>query len=105
MGIPVVASAVGSLPDLVIHGETGFLCKPTDPRAFARHIQWLHDHPREHARMRRAARLFAEEHFCLESMVSNYVNIFGELTANGVAQEAHYGGTEGCHVMSARSAV
>ncbi len=105
MGIPVVASAVGSLPEMVIHGETGFLCKPTDSRAFARHIQWLHDHPREHAQMGRAARLFAEEHFRLESMVANYVHVFDELAANGGAQGPHHGGAGGHHVMSARSAV
>ena len=112
MGIPVVASAVGSLPDLVIHGETGFLCKPTDPHAFASHIQWLYDHPREHARMRRAARHFAEQHFRLEPMVSSYVHIFDRLTGNGVEQTrpataASLGGhaAEPRHVTTVRSVV
>jgi len=85
MGIPVVASAVGSLPDLVIHGQTGFLCKPTDVHGFAGHIQWLHDHPEEHARMRGAARQFAEAHFRLEPMVASYVEVLGKLAGQGVA--------------------
>jgi glycosyltransferase involved in cell wall biosynthesis len=86
MGIPVVASEVGSLPDLVIHGETGFLCKPTDLRAFASHIQWLYDHLEEYARMRQAARQFAEAHFRLEPMVASYVHVFEKLAGHGVEQ-------------------
>jgi glycosyltransferase involved in cell wall biosynthesis len=86
MGIPVIASEVGSLPDLVIHGETGFLCKPTDLRAFAGHIQWLCDHPGEYARMRQAARQFAEAHFRLEPMVSSYVQVFEKLAGHDMAQ-------------------
>ena len=83
MGIPVIASKVGSLGDLVIHSQTGFLCKPSDLRAFATHIQWLHGHPVEHERMCRAARHFAERHFCLEPMVSAYVRVFDNLIGNG----------------------
>jgi glycosyltransferase involved in cell wall biosynthesis len=38
---PVVASAVGSLPVLVSHGETGYICEPGDVGAFCRHIGTL----------------------------------------------------------------
>jgi glycosyltransferase involved in cell wall biosynthesis len=80
MGIPVIASKVGSLPELVVDGETGFLCEPGDFRNFASHIQWLFEHPTEHARMREAARRFAETHFQLRQMVSEYIRIVGRLT-------------------------
>jgi len=88
MGIPVVASKVGSLPSLVIHGETGFLCEARDIRAFAAHVQWLYDHPRERVRMGEAARRFAEEHLCLEAMVSRYVRVFDESIGNAGAGPA-----------------
>ena len=34
-GLPVVATSVSSLPELVADGETGFLVPPDDPRALA----------------------------------------------------------------------
>ena len=35
-GVPVVASNVGGLPEVVRHGETGLLVPPRDPPALAR---------------------------------------------------------------------
>lgn len=34
-GVPVVGSAVGGIPEVVAHGETGFLCPPHDVEAMA----------------------------------------------------------------------
>jgi len=34
-GVPVVASRIGGLPDLVAEGESGFLVRPDDPAAWA----------------------------------------------------------------------
>jgi glycosyltransferase involved in cell wall biosynthesis len=35
MGVPVVASAIGGLKEVVAHGETGWLVTPEDPGALA----------------------------------------------------------------------
>jgi glycosyltransferase involved in cell wall biosynthesis len=48
-GLPVVASAVGGVPELVREGETGFLFRPGDVEALAARLAELHGQP-EHAR-------------------------------------------------------
>jgi glycosyltransferase involved in cell wall biosynthesis len=40
-GVPVVATAVGGIPDLVRHEETGLLVPPRDPVALATSIRRL----------------------------------------------------------------
>jgi glycosyltransferase involved in cell wall biosynthesis len=42
-GRPVVASAVGELPEIVVDGATGFLVPPSDPVALARRTRHLLD--------------------------------------------------------------
>lgn len=55
-GLPVVASAVGQLPDLVAHGRTGLLVPASDPTALRRAlVELLHD-PHRRRRMGTAAR-------------------------------------------------
>ncbi|HEV8630437.1 MAG TPA: glycosyltransferase family 4 protein, partial [Thermoanaerobaculia bacterium] len=81
MGIPVVASKVGGLPELVRDGESGFLCEPEDFEGCARRIRWLADHPQEHARMKLAARRFAEAALGDTAMCAAYEAILRELLA------------------------
>ena len=55
-GLPVVASAIGGIPQVVAHGETGLLVPPSDPAALAAAIDELVlDRPRA-ARLGRAGR-------------------------------------------------
>lgn len=51
LGVPVVATEVGGLPEVVRHGETGLLAPPADSAALAKSIAWMLDHPREAAEM------------------------------------------------------
>jgi glycosyltransferase involved in cell wall biosynthesis len=59
-GVPVVATAVNAVPDLVVAGETGLLVGPQRPQELATAIAHLLDHPAAAARMtERAGRLLA----------------------------------------------
>jgi glycosyltransferase involved in cell wall biosynthesis len=55
-GVPVVATAVNAVPDLVIPGETGLLVPPGRPGQLATAIRYLLDSPELAARMAVTAR-------------------------------------------------
>src|SRR4051794_2003639 len=58
-GVPVVASAIGGIPELVDDGRTGLLVPPGDGGALARALTRLVEHPGEAAAMGQAAWLRA----------------------------------------------
>ena len=43
MGIPVVATTVGGIPEQIDHLESGILVRPDDPEAIATWLVRLHD--------------------------------------------------------------
>jgi glycosyltransferase involved in cell wall biosynthesis len=65
-GIPVVASNVGGLKEIIVDGVTGFLVPPGDARALAETIWLLTTDAALRASMGNAARARVIEHFNLE---------------------------------------
>jgi glycosyltransferase involved in cell wall biosynthesis len=55
-GLPVVATAVNAVPNVVIAGETGLLAPPGRPELLAGAIGYLLDHPAEAGRLAATAR-------------------------------------------------
>ena len=55
-GVPVVATAVNAVPDLVVPGETGLLVPPGRPDLVAEAVRFLLDSPHVAARMATTAR-------------------------------------------------
>jgi len=68
-GLPVIATNVGGIPELVQPWETGLLVAPADPLALAEAIQDLAAHPEEALRMGRNGRRRTEQHFTLERKI------------------------------------
>jgi len=62
-GIPVVATAVNSVPEIVLAGKTGLLARAGDPASLARALAYMLDHPIEAARMSEAARAYIGDRF------------------------------------------
>ena len=56
VGLPVIASDLGSMSSLIDHGRTGLRFRPGDPGDLAAQVSWASEHPTELARMRRGAR-------------------------------------------------
>lgn len=67
--LPVIATNVGGIPELVHHEENGLLVPPADPVALALAIGRLVDDPDEAFRMGRQGRLRAEKQFSLQRMI------------------------------------
>ena len=78
-GRPVVATAVGGNPELVVDGVTGLLVPPGEPEPLARAIvELLKDGPRRRA-MGIAGRARVEKHFSIDAMVRSYESLYESL--------------------------
>lgn len=75
-GIPVVANAVNSVPEIVIAGKTGIITRPKDPASLARGITYLLDHPQEAARMAAAARDHIGEQFRQDVLGDELMDVY-----------------------------
>lgn len=67
--LPIVATAVGGIPELVTTGDNGLLVAPGDPAALAHAIQQLADDPEGSRRMGERGRKRVEEQFTLERKI------------------------------------
>jgi glycosyltransferase involved in cell wall biosynthesis len=75
-GLPVVATRVGGVPELVVDGETGLLVPPADPRALAAALQRLLDEPELRARLGAAGRARVEKQFALDSFLDAHLDLY-----------------------------
>lgn len=80
MELPVVSTDVGSINEMVIEGETGYLVPEGDAGALSDRILHLLDHPDEGRAMGVVGRRRIEENFTKEIMVSRHEDMFERLT-------------------------
>ena len=68
-GLPVIASRIGALADIVTDGETGLLFEPGNPMDLANKMAWALEHPKAMAAMGGTARAQFDQEF---SPLANY---------------------------------
>jgi glycosyltransferase involved in cell wall biosynthesis len=78
-GTPVVGSAVGGIPHVVTHGETGLLVPPGDTGALAAACLKLLDDGELADRLGAAGRRQAEERFAWTGLMERYMRMFRTL--------------------------
>lgn len=78
-GVPVVASAVGSIPDVIENGVNGRLIGPADAVGLREALCHIIDHSQETAEMTRRARETVRARYSVERMVSRYAELFETL--------------------------
>ena len=80
-GKPVVASEVGGIPDLVKHGETGYLVRPADEKALANGIKKILNDPEQAKKMGRRGKEYCRQ-FSLEAMIEKLDRLYSDLNAS-----------------------
>jgi glycosyltransferase involved in cell wall biosynthesis len=77
-GTPVCATPVGGIPDVVKHGETGFLFEEDDPRSIAKQIDSI-VREEDLDEMSASAREFVVENYSFEVVVREYERVFEDV--------------------------
>ena len=75
-GVPVVASNIGGLPELVDHGENGYLCPLDNVDAFAERIRQIVSSDTLQKKMGDAAQKKAKECFDNEQVIPMYEKLY-----------------------------
>ena len=81
-GLPVVASAVGGIPEAVVDGETGILVEPDNPEALSRALSLLLDDSALRRRMGAAGRERALRLFSWRAIGSEVASIYSQAISN-----------------------
>lgn len=80
-GLPVVASSIGGIPEVVRHGENGFIIDPGDSQALANYIVLLASNSELREIIGIRNRKAAYDKFSLAVTMSNLEDIFGKFTS------------------------
>lgn len=78
IGIPVITTYVGGITELVIDGETGQVCYPSDPEGLAQAIARYADDPKFCKTISRNARDKVADEFNIEPQVDKLAKLFAE---------------------------
>lgn len=77
-GVPVVATEVGGIPEIIEREETGLLAYPGDAEDIAQQISHLLEHPDQRKSMGEKARARSER-FTIERMVEGNITVYEKL--------------------------
>jgi glycosyltransferase involved in cell wall biosynthesis len=80
-GVPVVATAVGGVPELVVDGETGFLVQPGRPEPIAEALEAVLAEPDRGRAFGAAGRQRARAVFSGERMIRETAALYDEIAA------------------------
>lgn len=82
MGVPVAATAVGGIPDVVEPGVTGLLCPPQNPQALGENIATLLADAQKRLEFGENARKRTVDRFSMEKMVRRHEAVFEKVLSD-----------------------
>lgn len=77
--LPVVATSISGIPELVRPGETGYLAPPADSLALANALAEIYQQPERADKLGRAGRELVRQEFELKSNVRRLSNLFNQV--------------------------
>lgn len=86
-GLPVVAPAVGGIPELIEDGVSGCLYAPRDPAALERAVGEMLREPATRLRIGAAARERVATRFSAQRMASDFAEVYQQLAARPARRE------------------
>ncbi len=81
-GVPVIAPAVGGIPEIVQHEENGLLFSAGKSNELSQHIIRLLTNKKEAKMFAKKGQMFVKEHFSLQKMIVNYQNLIMDMYQN-----------------------
>lgn len=78
-GVPVVATSVGGVTELISHGETGYLASPADAKNLALNLTAALMNERESAVIAARGQQFVTTKFGMRRMINEVENLYDEL--------------------------
>ncbi|NBB12878.1 glycosyltransferase family 4 protein [Pseudomonas sp. SLFW] len=84
--VPVIASRMGGLPEIIQDPLNGLLCSPSDPDSLGHAMLRLHQQPDLLARLSNEARVSVASLLDLELMLDSYESIFAQTLLDNIAQ-------------------
>ena len=76
MGLPVIATHHGGIPELVQNGISGFLVPERDSNAIANQLAYLIEHPDTWKKMGIAGRNYVEKNYNIKTLNDELINIY-----------------------------
>lgn len=82
-GVPVVASNIGGIPELVCHNECGYVAEFGDTERMAKYVRELFDNPKKLAIFSENARKRAVQDFNINKIVPQYEELYQRTMSGG----------------------
>lgn len=79
MGLPVISTVHGGIPELVQDGISGFLVPERDVDALSDRLGYLIEHPDQWEAMGHAGHSYVKEHFNLDTLNNRLVTVYEQL--------------------------
>lgn len=88
LSLPTVVTRVGGNPEVVVHGETGFLVEPHDSESMIRYLIRLKSDPTLASELGRSGRERIEQHFSQEYIFGRLDDTYQEMLTAGLKRDS-----------------